>query len=202
LPRKGGDGSHRSLKQFDFENYPAPGEVYTTITTAPGWPYRYDKETYQVRDRALVALLYLGALRISEALRLTKSQISGLDDPTRIVIRSVLVSKKAFQKGRSNLRAVWLPRTGERSRFTDLFMEWVKMVKTDEERLFKFGRVRAWQITFAMTGKWNHYFRALGEAYLYDRWGADVLAVADYVNVTPAVLTQYIRGAHRKKPSV
>lgn len=194
------DVHRRTLKQFDFENYPAPEEVYQSLIKSEGWNYKIEKEYYMVRDRAYVSLLYLGCLRVSEILRLRKEQFS-FDDPEKVVVRSVIVSKKRYSKGRSSLRSVWLPKTGERSKFTDLVLLWVNQINSDD-LLFKFKNFRGWQITYALTGKWNHYFRALGEAYLYDRWGADMLAVADYVNVNPGILAQYIRGAHRKKPSV
>jgi integrase len=194
--------SRRTLSEFDFENYPAPSEIYATIVESKGWPYKVQDPRYQIRDRALVSTLYLGALRVSEALRLRKRQFS-FDDADKVVVKSVLVSKRQYAKSKSNLRSVWLPKSGERARFTGLVMDWLELVPEGEnDRLFPFGRTRAWQIVEAMTGKWNHYFRALGEAYLYDRWGADILAVADYVNVTPGILAQYIRGAHRNKAPV
>lgn len=171
------------------------------IANSKGWPYRISDPAFQIRDKAMVSLLYIGGLRISEALRITKKQFTE-KDPEKVIISSVLVSKKQYQRGRSILRSVWLPKQGERAVFTELIMKWVDMIPDPEKRLFPFKRARAWQITTAMTGKWVHYFRALGEAYLYDAWGNDILAVADYVNVTPSILTQYIRGAHRKKKAV
>lgn len=98
----------------------------------------------------------------------------------------------------------WLPLTGERSKFTEIFVQFLQVACEDEGRgifYFKTPR-RALQIVGALTGMWNHYFRALGEQYLYRQWGNDLLAVADYVKVDPATLGKYIQESYRDKLSV
>jgi integrase len=190
--------ARRTISQLDFESYPTPGEILKTIMENPGYPYQVNPDYYLARDRALISLAYLGALRISEILRLTKTQLQEEED--RWVFRSVQVSKRHMIKGASTMRSVWLPKSGERLPFTNLILDWIKICPTDQ--LFTFTRREALRVTTALTGKWLHYYRAVGEAYLYDAWGHDLNAVSDYVNVSVAMLGHYIRGAHRTKRPV
>ena len=59
----------------------------------------------------------------------------------------------------------------------------------DDDRLFPFGRSRAWQIVHSTSPAfWPHLFRALGENYLYDALVHDMHAVSDFVKVIPRPL--------------
>ena len=156
------------------------------------------------RDRALVALLYLLALRISEALRLRRSNFilpdedGGYED--RIVVRGIKLSKSRWRDKprKEQYRQInWLPLKGERAKLTGLVLDYLKELDYDE-KLFKFDRRRAWEIVVHLTGLPCHFFRAFGEEYLYERWGRDILAVADYVKVDPVTLQQYIRRRYER----
>jgi integrase len=195
----------------DIPRYPTPAQVFEQIEQGEGWPYRtQDAEKlawYRLRDRALVCLLYLAALRISEALRLTKSQFQLNESMNRWEIVGVKLSKvKAKGKARVHTyrQEVWLPLTGDRARFTELFVSYLSVAYEGKDRGIFYYRTpeRALQIVGGLTGMWNHYFRALGEQYLYRQWGNDLLAVADYVKVDPATLGKYIQESYRDKPSV
>jgi len=48
-------------------------QIYTLIISK-SWPYRVGLDFYPIRDKALMALLFLTAGRISEVLSLTKEQ--------------------------------------------------------------------------------------------------------------------------------
>jgi len=48
-------------------------QIYNLIT-AKSWPYKTGLDFYPIRDKALMALLFLTAGRISEVLSLTKEQ--------------------------------------------------------------------------------------------------------------------------------
>jgi len=198
----------RTLK--DIDHYPTPAEIYNIIVSSRGWPYKAKgkkREFYLKRDRALVAIIYLLALRISEALRLRKNQFlfpeeTGYDD--RIVVRGIKLSKSRV-KGRPRREQYrqenWLPLSGPRARLTRLVIEYLKELEGDQ-RLFPFGRVRAWQIIREMTGATCHWFRAFGEDFLYGQWDKDLLAVSDYIKVDPRTLSQYIRRRYEKYRAV
>lgn len=194
--------SRRTLK--DIVYYPTPEEIYAKLKTSPGWTYSHDVEYYEVRDKALVAVIYLLGLRVSEAVRLEKSQFlipekAGLND--RIIVRGIILSKSRKQgqprKDKSRPEG-WLPLTGERVPLTRLVLDY--LVVSREERLFKFGRKRAWQIVTALVQDTCHWLRAYCENYLYEKWNFDLLAVADYVKVSPRTLQHYIRRRFESYP--
>lgn len=192
----------RTLK--DIQTYPTPQKLCQQIVSSPGWPYKTEDKTdldfYQKRDKALVSLLYLLAIRISEALRLTKKQFSIDQKNDRIKVESIKLSKprKKGKARRHEYRSeAWLPLKGERAPLTKLVMDYLELLGP-EDRLFSFGNSRALQITHAILGIPNHWLRAYGEDYLYEMWDHDILAVADYVKVEPRTLQEYIRKRYEK----
>ena len=58
----------------DIQEYYSPETMLKVLEQNVGWGYRVSEDFYRLRDRALVCVLYLCALRVSEALRLRKSQ--------------------------------------------------------------------------------------------------------------------------------
>ena len=214
LTRAGFD--HRTIADIPF--IPKPLAVYQTITKSEGWPYKYDKEQYLIRDRALVSTVYTGCLRISEVVMpprkseskagIKKEQLKFSAQDGAYYFEGVkLVKEKITRKGikvprkDTHREQVFLPAEGERKAFTERILRWVKEVP-DGGYLFPFGRVRAWQITRALTGQWNHYFRMIGENYLYPAWQKDVMALASYLKVHPRTLMYYLRGTWEDKPKV
>lgn len=186
-----------------IQSYPRPVEIYDRITLATGWRYKVDRERYLKRDRALVALTFLIAGRISEVLRLTTGQFSREKD--RIIIKGIKLSKarrKDKLRRKQFREEAFLTLTGERSKLTELVLEYLNTLTDENQKLFPFGTSRAWQIITNMTGYTCHYLRAFGENYLYDKWEKDILAVADYVKVDPRTLALYIRRSYAKyKPA-
>lgn len=209
--KKGGTGKDRkTLKAIQY--YPGPNEIYKLIIESEGWPYVEKREFYLARDRALAALLYLGALRISEAIRIRKSQF--VEKKNHVLIRGIRLSKSRV-KGkprRIEYRDVRLPLTGEREPLTMLVLYYVRLLKGD--RLFPFslrkdkndqtvGCKRAWQIVKALLPQFTaHWLRAFGEDYLYSEWDHDIMALSDYVRVDPRTLQEYLRKRHEKYPVV
>jgi integrase len=197
--------TRRTLKYIEY--YPSPSEIYEAIISSEGWPYKSNREFYIKRDRALVAILYLLALRVSEALRLRRNQFllpwqTGQDD--RIVVRAIELSKSR-RRGKPRKEQFrqenWLPLTGPRAPLTRFIVDYLKMLDGDE-KLFPFNRTRAWQIVAVMTGATCHWFRAYGENFLYSQWERDLLAVSDYVKVDPRTLGLYIRKSYEKYKAV
>ena len=208
--RKGGGKDRKTLKRIQY--YPGPDEIYKLIIDGEGWPYVQNREYYLARDRALTALLYLGALRISEGIRIKKSMF--LEKKNYILIRGVKLSKSRVRgkPRRTEFRDVRLPLSGEREPLTMLVLDYVRMLKGD--RLFPFslrkdkndqivGCKRAWQIVKALLPQFTaHWLRAFGEDYLYSEWDRDILAVSDYVKVDARTLQEYLRKRHEKYPVV
>ena len=185
----------RTLKYI--QHYPKPREVYESIIFGDQWPYKTNVEYYKKRDRALAAITYLLAARISEVLRLETWQIT--IENNRVVVERIELSK-SFKKGkpRNDLFRPegWLPLLGNRAPLTELVTDYLAVCKT--KRLFPFGRIRAWQIITTITKEPCHWLRAFGENYLYDVWDKDILAVSDYIKVDVRTLQKYIRRSYQK----
>ena len=157
--------------------------------------------SYLKRDRALVAIVYLGGLRISEALRLRKNQF--VRRKGYVLVRAVKLSKSRV-KGkprRVEYRDARLPLTGERADLTRLVLDYVETMKSNEAKLFGFDNARAWQVVTSLLPDFTcHWLRAFCEDYLYDVWDHDLLAVSDYVKVDPRTLELYLRKRHERYP--
>jgi Phage integrase family. len=208
--KKSGGFNRKTLKAIQY--YPSPNEIYDLLMQSEGWPYAEKKDFYLARDRALASLLYLGALRISEAIGIRKSQF--IEKQDHVLIRAIKLSKSKV-KGkprRIEYRDVRLPLTGEREQLTMLILDYARLVK--EDRLFPFslakdkngqtvGCKRAWQVVKALLPQFTaHWLRAFGEDFLYSEWSHDILAVADYVKVDARTLQEYLRKRHEKYPAV
>ena len=201
--------SHRVLA--DIPRTLDPEELYDALMKADGWDYK-DPDTaelYRMRDRALLALLYLGALRISEALRLRRSQFVYLKKKRAWVIRGVKLSKEKTRRKLKDGRVmdrprvhsfreeVWLPASGRRKAFTRLIMDWVEpcgagLIFGPQRGTYGFQTPeRALQISLVTLGTWLHYLRAQGERYLYSQW-KDLIQTANYLQVDPRTLAKYL----------
>jgi hypothetical protein len=192
---------------------------------SPGWPYKTNMTQYLLRDRSLASLLYVAELRISEAIRLKKKQFETLDD--HVYVKAIQLSKR--KPGKIAFRDARLPLEGERAKFTELILSYLDTLE-NEDRLFPWsleqreyilkrkyrtragevksfksiqmvGTKRAWQIVNALLPNWTeHWLRAFGEDYLYDKRDHDILAVADEVKVDARTLQLYLRKRHEKYP--
>jgi hypothetical protein len=49
----------------------------------------------------------------------------------------------------------------------------------------------AWNVVNALTGRFNHFFRALGEDYMVHH-GADLNDLGGYLKVSPAIISRYV----------
>jgi integrase len=190
-------GKNRRTLKF-IEYYPSPKELYQKLINAIGWDYKVNMEFYHARDRALASLTYLLGGRISEILRLQKNQF--VIESDKVLIRGIQLSKSRYKNRprREQFREeAWLPLHGERACLTGLVLDYLRLINEDD-LLFKFGRVRAWQIISSLLGIPCHWLRAYCENYLYDNWGKDILAVSDYIKVDPRTLQLYIRRSYQK----
>lgn len=226
-----GSGKDRRVLASIPTPIPTPQEIYKIITESSPWPYKLSKfsewnqplaaKKFEARDKALVAILYLAGLRISEALRLTKKQFQIL--PDRVLVENIYLSKRKV-RGKPRLkqyREAWLPLEGERAPLTRLVLDYLSYLE-EEDRLFPWslkektytlrdgsvstqivGCKRAWQIVTHLAPEYTcHWLRAFAEDYLYDRWDHDLLAVSDYVGVDARTLQLYIRRRYVTKEPV
>jgi len=172
-----------------------PNEIYEIITNKT-WPYKTNKEFYEKRDRALMALLYLTCGRISEVLSLRKKQFDLESEPDFIIIRNMVVvkrKKKAKRKSRAIRDEVPLPKEGPLAPFTKLVLEYLQLIENSEDKLFNIGRNRAYKIVRYVTGQWPHWFRSQGESW-YGKVFSNIFALKDYVGVVSAeVLSDYVK---------
>lgn len=124
------------------------------------WRYSWNREWYELRDKALISLLYLTCGRISEVLRLRREQFK--DQRNFLIVKEYQVVKNTVNP----IRDDWaLPKQGRLAPFTAIILKHLEKLPEKRSRLFNIGRARAWQITKKITGKWCHWFRAMGEAY-------------------------------------
>ena len=204
------DGSNRRTLRFISE-YPTPEELLNKIQNN-FWPYKDQdrKDLLDARDKALAALLYLAAIRVSEARRLTLDQFK--DKPFRIVGLELSKSQKINRKTgkvitRKDLyrKEIMLPHKGARGQLTGLIKTYITLL-TDKPTftlkkptyLFKISTSRMEQIIGQLIGIPPHWLRAYGENYLYELWDNDLIAVSNYVQVDPATLQKYIHRTPKK----
>ena len=182
----------RTLNDVYFQR---PLEIYQLITSK-SWPYKTNREFYEKRDKALMALLYLTCGRISEVLSLTKKQFDFESEPNFVIIRNMIVvkrKKKAKRKSRAIRDEVPLPKEGPLAPFTRLVLDYLGLIENPEDKLFNFGRNRAYKIVRYITGQWCHWFRSQGESW-FGKVFSNIFALKDYVGVVSAeVLSDYVK---------
>jgi integrase len=214
--------SRKTLSQI--KHVPTPKELYQALMSSEGWPYKTEKGKYLIRDHALVALLYLGDFRISEVLALTKENFAELAN--YVWVKDVKVGKK--RAGKIEYREAKLPLKGERVVFTQLILDYLRILGKGE-RLFPWslkvktfkvgtytikdgltknrlaikmvGTTRAWQIVNALLPEYTqHWLRAFGYNYDYDNMDHDIMAVSDKTKADPRSLQPYLRRRYEKYP--
>lgn len=206
---------------------PTPNELYQQLTHAKGWPYKStNKILYQTRDISLPALLYLGALRISEAIPITKNQFSEpiTDDRGKhILLKGVRLAKR--REGKAEYNNLELPLVGERAKFTTLITNYLEELEPSD-RLYPWslekvktpngtyqnkkgetiqrysvrmiGTARAWEIVHNLLPEiTEHWLRAFGEDFFYVLSGKDLVATAHKFKVDPRTLADwYLKRRH------
>ena len=141
------------------------------IINVEGWHYKTNIALFKLRDRALICLLILTGLRISEALALKKLQF-------RSYKRKILLANAETVKHGLLRAKIILPKQGKLRRFTFVFEAWLREVPTPDSYVFPKGTSlragsflwdkplstkRAFWIIKTTTGKFPHWFRAVCE---------------------------------------
>lgn len=159
--RKGETGYRRTLKHKGKRV--EPEQILKWINTRY-WDYSWNVEFYHLRDKALISLIYLLCGRIGEILSLKKQQF--VDQKDFLIVKEFVVEKNKVNP----IRDDWgLPKKGTLAPFTKIVMDYLKSLPKKQTNIFNIKRQRAWQIVNHITGKWCHYFRAMGEAYYMRR---------------------------------
>jgi hypothetical protein len=216
----------KTLSQIS--EYPDPEDLYKNLMASVGWQYKTDMEYFKARDRALVALLYLGDFRISEVLNLTKDNFKTKGD--HVLVTGVKVGKR--KKGEILYREAKLPLRAKREPFTRLVLDYINLMKAEQrdgDRLFPFslraveyksgfyklksgeikqryrktlqGTTRIWQIVNALLPEYTaHWLRAFGYNFDYDSMDHDILAVSDKTKADPRSIQPYLRRRYEKYP--
>jgi len=96
-------------------------EDLESIINVEGWPYKTNIALFRLRDRALICLLILTGLRISEALLLKRLQF-------RIYKRKILLANAETVKHGLLRTKIILPKQGKLSTFTFVFEEWLNTI--------------------------------------------------------------------------
>lgn len=136
-----------------------PEQILKWLDTR-SWKYSWTPDFYKLRDKALIALLFICCGRIGEVLELTKEQFK--EQKHFVVLREYRVEKNKVNP----IRDDWaLPKRGRLAPFTAIIMEYLEKLPQNRNKLFKIKRARAHQIVKHITSKWCHWFRAMGEAH-------------------------------------
>lgn len=155
--RKGETGYRRTLKHKGKRVEPT--QILSWMENN-SWDYSWNVEFYHLRDKALISLIYLLCGRIGEILNLKKEQF--VDQKDFLIVKEFVVEKNSVNP----IRDDWaLPKKGTLAPFTRIILDYLKALPKKQTKVFKIKRQRAWQIVNHITGKWCHYFRAMGEAY-------------------------------------
>jgi hypothetical protein len=189
----------------NISHYPEPKEIYESINNTKfsykDNPYKPNQKALLIaRDKAFVALLFLGQLRISEAERLTVEQFKEAKLQSMKLSKAERFSKKTGKRiVRKHLYRpeIFIPTKGEAGKLGSLIENYLTFL-APKDRLFNFKNARAEQIIKNVLGIPPHWLRAYGENYLYELFDNDIIAVANYVQVDPGTLSKYIHRTPEK----
>ena len=205
---KGANGRkkvRRTLK--DVKVYLSAKEVYALITSK-SCDYKTDetRDLYRKRDRALMAIDFVGAFRNNEPLLYhTNQKKKGhrlevneqalrkrnfVESPSGLILQNAKISKrseKVLRKigARATIREdIVFPTFDHPLRpFTDLVLDYIVLLK-DDDVLFRFGERRHHQIVKEVTGEWPHWLRSQGENWMgHNVFVNDPLSLAKFVGV-------------------
>jgi len=135
---------------------------------APTWPYKTNREEYWLRDQALISILILTGVRVTEALNLRKLQFRIYED--HILLANVETKKKGLIR-----KKIILPLKGNFAPFTRKFSEWLQKIPNENCFIFpsggihgfnwksKLSRQRAHWIIKTATQRFPHWFRGVCE---------------------------------------
>jgi len=185
----------RTLK--DIHSWLTAKEVYTLITQK-SWPYKTKVKFYQVRDKALMSIDFVGAFRNHEVLNRIRVS-SFVEEKAYWILQDAYIgkrTKKTIAKYGSRVTTrehIFFPKFQHPLQpFTDLLVDYLRLLE-DDDLLFRFGERRHHQIVYYSTGMWPHWLRAMAENwYGHNVWRNDPIQLAKFIGVVnPASVMPY-----------
>ena len=175
----------RTVRSID--QYLTPEEIYFRFIEFDK-PESMSDKTY-LRYQALIALVYSSGLRISDVIRLKRSQFNFKADREFVIVENVAVNKRRKDPIKIEIP---LPRVGVFKPFTDVIIQHYKK-RRGKELMFPLTRSGAYKAIRKATGKWCHYFRSQDFSYMVNTV-RNVFAVARMKGVkNPQSLEPYYR---------
>lgn len=195
----------------DIRSYLEPARIYKAIHLKP-WQYsQIFQESYACRDRAMMAMCYVSAGRISEVVggpHMIAGKVVGKHPGLRcgnlkISERYILVqnmpvvkrSQKLIKKHGKGVTlrddfAIPLQRGLFKNPFWDqlvpfgwILYEYLKKYSRKRGKIWPYQSKRAYQIIRQVTGKFPHWFRAQAEHFYGHYLLADTIKLAKFVKV-------------------
>lgn len=148
----------------DIALYLEPKELVEKVLAAKDLQYKQNMEYYRKRDRALLSLLALSGLRISEILSLQTAQFDLESDSEFVIIQDAAILKRRKETIKVDIP---LPKEGPLEPLTNIIIDYIECARKGP--IFKIGRSRAWQIITQMTGNWCHYYRSQRISFLVNK---------------------------------
>jgi len=176
-------------------------ELRETVESV-NWGYKTNQDLYRLRDRAIVCLLILSGLRVSEAVQLKKLQF-------RVYKKKIILANvKTLKKGLVRHKII-LPKRGRLAWFTQVFEDWLRFVPSDDSYVFPSGnqfgfnwgkplsRKRVFWIVKTTTHKFPHWFRGVCET-IYGRlvFKSDAWKLKEFMGLKRLdSTTPYVKGS-------
>lgn len=192
------EGHHKCKKGVnDIADFLELKQIIQMVREAKPIPYTLCAIQNRARDFALLSLLALTGMRISEILSIYKRQVHQ-EMPDFVEIKNVKILKRRKEP---ILKDFGLPKEGILVPLTDLFLAHYSTLKGKNIRLFDINRTTAWRIVVFMTGKWCHFFRSQRLSFLVNKFRSTII-VSDMQGIkSPATIAHYYKGGwkHHKQ---
>lgn len=137
-----------------------------------------------LRNQALLSLLAVSGLRVSEVLKLEKEQFTYEED--FMVIKNVKVLKK---RDKATMNEIPIRMSGVYEPIVKIIIEYLDTKKKGP--IFKISRARAWQIVTGLTGKWCHYYRSQRISFLVNTLKGGAASAGKVMKVVPSTVAHY-----------
>lgn len=183
-------------------------EIYDRLHTKE-WPYKRTPKLYHIRDRACGALMVITCGRINEILRIIMGQFIEThmldlydNDPDILILSQFWVSKRK-EGTRHPTPDMPLYRVGPMAPFTALVEKYLSILDKKDDKLFKFGTSRAWDIINYITGGgqgnrenglWCQWFRAQSLSYNINLLRSATIVAKQKGIDNPSTIAHYYRG--------
>jgi integrase len=130
------------------------------------WKYKHNTAQFIMRDKALLAFLFLSGCRISEALQLKRKQFRIY--PNRIEVANIVTLKRGLLRAK-----VSLPKIGSLSFLTATFENWLVTVP---ENAYVFPRGTNTNLKWDTPLKRKRAYQIIAQSGIFPHWARAVCA--------------------------